>query len=101
VSDHEDHTVADQLFCRGDRLFGIAVVVRRDELHPLTENAAGSIEVGHCLRRAAFQLLAEPGKATGNRASHADQDVRPRGPAERGGKQDNRYGDQAAHECIS
>jgi hypothetical protein len=35
VSDDEDHTVTDQLAGGGDRLLGIAEVVRRDQLHLL------------------------------------------------------------------
>jgi hypothetical protein len=45
------------------------------------------------LRRAAFQLLAELGKATGNRACHADQDGPPAQRAERDGKHDNGQGE--------
>ena len=75
VSDDEDHTVTDQLPCGGDRLLGIAEVVRRDQLHLLAEHAAGGVEVGHGQRRAALHLLAEPGILARHRAGHADQDL--------------------------
>ena len=101
MADDEDHPVADQLPCGGDRLLGIAEVVHRDQLHLLAEHAAGGVEVGHGQRRAALHLLAEPGFLSRHRARHSDQDVRPRGPAERGGKHDNGYGDQAAHDYTS
>ena len=61
VADDQDRTVADQLPGGGDRLLGIAEVVRRDQLHLLAEHAALGIDVGHGLRRAALHLLAEPG----------------------------------------
>ena len=88
----EDHTVADQLLCGGDRLLGIAEVVHRDQLHLLAEHAAGGVEVGYSLRRTTLHLLAEPGILARHRAGHSDQDFRPRGPAERGGKQDSGCG---------
>ena len=40
MPDDEDHTVADQLVCGGDRLVGIAEVVRRDQPDLLAEHAA-------------------------------------------------------------
>ena len=43
MSDDEDHTVADQLLCGGDRLLGIAEVVRRDQLHLLVEYTARGV----------------------------------------------------------
>ena len=88
MPDDEDHAVTDQLLCGGDRLLGIAEVVHSGELHLLAEHAARGIDVGHGQRRAALHLLAEPGVLSRHRASHSDQDVRPRGPAERGGKHD-------------
>ena len=93
MSDDEDHTVADQLLGGGDRLLGIAEVVRRDEPHLLAEDAAGGVDVGHGQLRATLHLLAVPGILSRHRACHADQDVRPSGPAERGGKHDNGCGD--------
>ena len=85
----EDHAVADQLLYSGDRLLGIAEVVHRDQLYLLAEYAAGGVDVGHGQLCAALHLLAKPGKLARNRARHANQDVRPRGPAERGGKHDD------------
>jgi hypothetical protein len=93
VSDDEDHTVTDQLLGGGDRLLGITEVVRRDEAYLLAEHAAGGIEVGHGQLCTALQLLAVPGKGAGNRAGHTNQDLRPSGPAKRGCKHDNGYGD--------
>jgi hypothetical protein len=84
VSGHEDHTVADQLLCSGDRLLGIAEVVHSDQLYLLAEHAAAGVEVGHGLRRTALHLLAEPSIFPRDRARHADQDFRLSGPAERG-----------------
>jgi hypothetical protein len=101
VPDDQDRTVADQLPCGGDRLLGIAEVVRRDQLYLLAKHATGCIDVGHGRRRATFHLLAELGFLPRDRAGHADQDVRPRGPAEAGCKQDNRHCDQAAHHYFS
>ena len=92
MPDDEDHTVTDQLLCGGDRLLGIAEVVRRDQLYLLAEHAARGVEVGHGQLRAALHLLAEPGILSRDRARHPDQDLRPGGPAERGGKHDNGYG---------
>ena len=89
MSGDEDHTVADQLPGSGDRLLGIAEVVRRDQLDLLPEHAAIGVEVGHGLRRPALQLLAEPGVRSRQRGRQSDQDVGPRGPAERGGKHDH------------
>ena len=54
MSDDEDHTVTDQLLGGGDRLFGIAEVVRRDQPHLLAEDAAGGVDVGHGQLRAAL-----------------------------------------------
>jgi hypothetical protein len=98
VSDDKDHTVTDQLLCGRDRLFGIAEVVRRDQLHLLAKHAAGGVDVGHRLRRAALHLLTEPGILAGQRARHADQYARPSGPAERDGKRDHDHGEQATHQ---
>ena len=89
MSVDEDHAVADQLPCGGDRLLGIAEVVDRDPLHLLAEHAALGVDVGHGERRAALHLLAVPGILSRNRDGHADQDVRPSGPAERDGKHDD------------
>ena len=44
MSDDEDHTVADQLVCGGDRLVGVAEVVRGDEPNLVAEDAAGGVE---------------------------------------------------------
>ena len=92
VSHDEDYTVTDELSCGGDRLPGIAVIVRRDQSHLLPEHAAGGVDVGHRLRRAALHLLAKPGILARQRARHSDQNFRPSRPAQRGGKDDNGYG---------
>ena len=92
MPDDEDHAVTDQLLCGGDRLLGIAEVVRRDQLHLLAEHAAGGVDVGHGQRRAALHLLAEPGIHSRHRAGHADQDFRPSGLAERDGEHDDGLG---------
>jgi hypothetical protein len=60
-----------------DRLFGIAEVVRRDQLDLLTEHAAAGIEVGQRLRGAALELLAEPGDRTSYRAGPCRSEHRP------------------------
>ncbi len=75
MSHDEDHAVADQFLGGGDRLLGIAEVVRSDELHLFAEDAALGVEVGHGQRRAAVHLLTEPGKLSGHRAGDADQDL--------------------------
>jgi hypothetical protein len=80
VSDHEDHTVTDQLPGRSDRLLGIAEVVHRGELDLLAEHAASGVQVGHGQCRAALHLLAEPGIFPRHRASHADQNLGLRRP---------------------
>ena len=75
MADDEDRTLADQLPGGGDRLAGIAEIVRRDELYLLAEHAPGGVEVRHGELRAALHLLAEPGILTCHRAGHADQDL--------------------------
>ena len=98
VPDHEDHPITDQLLCGGDRLLGIAVVVRPDEAHLLAEHAAIGVEVGHGQLCAALHLRAEPGFVARQRTGHTDQDFRPSGPAKRGCPHDEGYGNQAAHD---
>jgi len=93
VSNDEDHPVADQLPCGGDRLLGITEVVRSNELYLLAEHATRGVEIAYGQRSAPLLLLAEPGFLARHRARHADQDLRPRGPAERDRKHDNWQGD--------
>jgi hypothetical protein len=100
MADHEGHAVADQLRGGGDRLVGIAEVVDRDQLHLLAEHAAGSVDVGHGQLRATLQLRTGPGILPRHRAGYADQNLGLRGSAECGGKHDDGYGDQAAHEIY-
>jgi hypothetical protein len=76
VSDDEGHAIADQLRCSGDRLLGIAEIVRRDQLHLLAEHATSGVKVGYGQRRTALVLLAEPGKLACQWARHSDQDIR-------------------------
>ena len=75
VSDNEDHTVADQLLRGGERLLGIAEVIRCHDPHLLAEHAAGGVNVGHCQVRGTLQLLSEPGILASHWACHADQDL--------------------------
>ena len=97
MPDDEDHTVADQLLGGGDRLLGIAEVVRRDEPHLLAEHAARRIDVGHGHLRAALHLLAGPGERSGDRACGPDQHLRLRRPAGGRYKRDHCCGDNAVH----
>ena len=41
----EGHAIADQLLGGGDRLLGIAEVVRRDQPNLLTEHATSGVEI--------------------------------------------------------
>src|SRR5262245_49875919 len=97
----EDHAVAHQFASQRHRLIGVAEIVADDELDALPEDAARGVEIRDRHLGGAFELLAAPRLRAGHRAGHANQDVRPRGPAERGEKRDNGYGGQAAHDCTS
>jgi hypothetical protein len=67
----------------------------------LAEHAAGGGDVGHRQLGPTLDLLAEPGKLSGDRARQSNQDIRPRWPAERGGNYDNGQCDQMAHDNSS
>ena len=78
---------SERLEClSGNKLF------RQDDYYLLAEHAAGGVNVGHGQLGAALQLLAYPGNLARHRAGHSDQNVRPRGRPEHGGKDDNGYG---------
>jgi hypothetical protein len=89
MSDDEDGTVACQLVCCGDRLIRVAEIVDHNQLDPLAEHAAGGIEILDRESGAALELPAEPRLRARHRARHPNQDLRPSGPAERGGEDDH------------
>jgi hypothetical protein len=78
MPDDEDHAVADQLVCCGDRLCRVAEVVAHDQLALLAEEAALGVEICGRHRSAALELLAKLRLRAGHWASHTNQDLGPR-----------------------
>ncbi len=97
MPDNEDDASADELLGRSNRLLRIAEIVRYDDFHALTEYASCRVDVGHGCLRAALHLLSDPGELTGNRCAYPHEYFGMRGATERGGKDSNGYGKQAAH----
>ena len=87
----------DELSGRGDRLLGVAVVVDRQQLDLLAEDAARGVQLGDLHRRALQHLLAEPGHAAGQRPRPADQDL---GVDERSGADRRCEGDNEPYDAM-
>ena len=67
-----DHTRVDELPGGGDRLLGIAEIVRRYEPHLLAKHAARRIDVGHGHIGGALHLLSGNGVLSCHRAEEPD-----------------------------
>ncbi|MNY36299.1 hypothetical protein D3C86_1707800 [compost metagenome] len=74
MTDHPDDLVlVDQAVGHRHRLLRLAGVVALDQLDRLAVDAAGGVDVGRRLARAAPVLLADRRTGAGVRAGHADQ----------------------------
>ena len=99
MPDDEGDAVADELPGGGNRLLGIAEVVRHDETYLLTKYAARRIDVGYRHLRGALFLVAGPCELSRERVREPDQHLRASGATERDDKDSHSCGNETMH-CL-